>query len=39
MARQLLVLEEVLAMLQVAGVPARHITAFQAQAEGVSALC
>jgi hypothetical protein len=35
MARQLLVLEEVLAMLQVAGVPARHITAFQAQADAV----
>jgi len=35
MARQLLVLEEVIAMLQVVGVPEKHIRAFQQQAEAV----
>lgn len=35
MARKLLVLEEVLAMLQVVGVPDKHITKFRDQAEGV----
>lgn len=35
MARQLLVLDEVLAMLQVVGVPAVHVRAFQQQAEAV----